>query len=122
MENIDEKERIYKIEYHKISENASRGLEIIIVSISLIIIFLTLGADKSQEFMLSDLCLFVLPASILFLSLSKVILPNGYRILAKNRTMFKIEGYYELSGERIEKVTLPAKIALFLEKIGLKFD
>lgn len=121
MENINEKKRIYEIEYHKISENASRGLEYIIVFISLIIIFLTIGVDKSKDFLLSSLCLWVLSANILTIILVKVILPNGYRILAKNRTMFKIEGYYELSGERVEKVTLPAKIALFLEKIGLKF-
>jgi len=121
MENLNEK--IYKSEYHEISENASRGLRVFIALVSLIIIFLSLGVDKFQGlFFLCFMFEWALSAAILYITMIKVILPDGYRILATNRTIFKTEGHHELSGQRIEKVTLVAKIALYLEKVGLQFD
>ena len=121
MENLNE--RIYKSEYHRISENASGGLRVVIAFISLIIIFLSLGVDKFQGlFFLCFMFEWFLSAAILYITMVKVILPDGYRVLAINRTIRKTEGHYELSGQRIEKLSLVAKIALYLEKVGFEFD
>lgn len=121
MENLNEK--IYKSEYHKISENASEGLKIVIACISLIIIFLSFGVDKFEGMVFMCFMFeWFLSAAILYITMVKVILPDGYRILAINRTIYKTEGHHELSGQRIEKLILVAKIALYLEKIRFEFD
>lgn len=130
MENLNK--RIYKSEYHKISENASGGLRVVIAFVSLVIIFLSLGVDKFQGlFFLCFMFEWALSAAILYITMVKVILPDGYRILATkrtnriletNRTILKTEGHHELSGQRIENISLAAKIALYLEKVGFQFD
>lgn len=117
------RKRIYEREYHKIQENAREGLKVIIAFISLICIFLSLGIDQFQGlFFICCFCSGSISFFAMYMLLTRIILPYGYRVLATNRMMYKTEGHHELSGQRVEKVTLPAKIALKLEKIGRAFD
>lgn len=121
MENLNQK--IYKSEYHKIQENAREGLKIIIAFISLICIFLSLGIDKFQGlFFICCFCAGSIVFFAMYMLMTRFILPDGYRVLATNRTIYKTEGHYEFSGQRVEKVTLPAKMVLKLEKFGRAFD
>lgn len=117
------RKRIYEREYHKIQENAREGLKVIIAFISLICIFLSLGIDQFQGlFFICCFCAGSVSFLVIYWLMTKIILPDGYRVLATNRMIYKTEGQYELSGQRVEKVTLPAKMALRLEKIGRSFD
>lgn len=121
MENLNQ--AIYEDEYHKISENASGGLKVIIAFISLICIFLSLGVGELKGlFFICCFCAGSIGFWTTYMLMTRFILPDGYRVLAINRTIYKTEGHYELSGQRVEKVTLPARIALKLEKIGFDFD
>jgi hypothetical protein len=117
------RKKIYEREYHKIEENAREGLKVIITFISLVVIFLSLGVDHFQGlFFICCFCAVLIAFLAMYMLMTRFILPDGYRVLATNRMMFKTEGHHELSGQRIEKLTLPAKIALKLEKIGVAFD